>query len=255
MGYIPQSSNSSNEQARSQEYWRAIAIQHSISKASSPAMIDRKWVHQVQVPTVLNRLRLQDSILIVFDPIDATFAVLNSNLIYGNDYTEIPLPSYHYRSILDVITVFEDVGSHKRKPGTKNKRESKKIEVSAEISSKARMPIHKYVVEKKRGPYKRGIRSARLPIVTFPLIALGYVVFLKRFFWCIRTLHVLTPGLGPVQQSTARENIQVEDLTVEESHTTAKEKGQTKKSLYDFAGEGNDSALLAALREPSVEVD
>ena len=65
------------------EYWRAIAAQNSISKARSPPMIDRKWVHQVEVPTVLNHLRLRDPISIVFDPTNATFAILNSGLIYG----------------------------------------------------------------------------------------------------------------------------------------------------------------------------
>ena len=86
MGPSPNLAESSKEEARRLEYWHAIAAQGSSPKARSSAMIDSKWVHQVEVPTVLNHLRLQDPISIVFDPIDATFAVLNSKLIYGKPH-------------------------------------------------------------------------------------------------------------------------------------------------------------------------
>lgn len=170
---------------------------------------------------------------------------------------------------------------HNRKPEPKMRHEA---EVSANKSSIVRMPIHKYVVGKTKGPYKSGIKSARLPIVTFPLIALGHVVFLKRLFRSIRTLHVLTPGLGPLQQpaevdyltgkAAAKEKAQASDeveyLTVKDaakervqafgeekgkSQATAKGVEGTKKSLHDFAAEGNNDALRAALQEPSVKVN
>ena len=83
MGPSQNVAESSNEEARRQEYWHAIAAQKSSSNVRSSTMIDSKWVHQIEVPTVLNHLRLHDPISIVFDPTDATFAVLNSSLIYG----------------------------------------------------------------------------------------------------------------------------------------------------------------------------
>ena len=83
MGPNPNIAESSSKEARRQEYWHAIAAQDYGTKARSPPMIESKWVHQVEVPTVLNHLRLHDPISIVFDPTDATFAILNSSLIYG----------------------------------------------------------------------------------------------------------------------------------------------------------------------------
>jgi hypothetical protein len=209
------------------EYWRTISEQSAPKKGrsrSSNVWIARKWVHGAMVPWRLNQQRLWDPLEIVFDPADGSFAALNQNLIYGKlsfqisrivvrrrrltnrveaDFTKIALPRWQVP--FDTITVFEDVvdpKSIKRDKGKDNAK-GKKPEVPAAAEefieqSKAETlpPPTVFVAEGKRGPYKRGFRSARLQIVTFPLLVLGPVVAYKRMFRQIRSLYVLTSRAG-----------------------------------------------------------
>lgn len=80
----------------------------------------------------------------------------------ADDYYEIPFLYYNFP--FDVVGIFGD----NRYKG-----------------------IFKYMPEKRNKGAKRGKKSAREHIVSFPLAALGGAIMIKRLFWKIRTLYVL----------------------------------------------------------------
>lgn len=119
------------------------------------------------------------------------------------DFVKIQLPQW--QGPFDTITVYEDVVDPKsvqRDTGKSDLKGKKPEAPTAAKESTKRSKVETlppptvYVAEGKRGPYKRGLKSARLQIVTFPLLMLGPVVACKRIFRQIPNLYVLTSRAG-----------------------------------------------------------
>ncbi|KAJ2994490.1 hypothetical protein NUW58_g1545 [Xylaria curta] len=155
-----------------QHFLGAIAEVEQQSKKGLHGFINRKWVHGLEIPNLFNKQHLLNDLAIVFDPFQCEFAVLNRVMLYQDDYDEIDLPYYNFP--FDVITIFGDT-----------------VEDCQQMSGAKTESRWKYMAKARSKPYKRGEKSAREQVYTYPLVGLGKTVILQRLFHKISTLHIL----------------------------------------------------------------
>ncbi|KAJ8111764.1 hypothetical protein ONZ43_g5547 [Nemania bipapillata] len=156
-----------------QHFLGTVAKVEQPNEKGLQGFVDPKWVHGLVFPNLLNRQRLFDELAIVFDPYQCQFAALNRVMLYADDYDEIDLPYFNFP--FDVITIFGDDTVDGRRPAG-----------GADTQSTWR-----YMAEARSRPYKRGEKSAREQVVTFPLVTLGRTIILQRLLHKISKIHIL----------------------------------------------------------------
>ncbi|KAI0869895.1 ankyrin repeat-containing domain protein [Hypoxylon argillaceum] len=202
-----------------QHFLGAVAKVEEPIKKGPQGFIDPKWVHGLDIPKLFNKQHLFDKLAIVFDPFECEFAALNQVMLYRNDYDVIDLPSFNYP--FDIITIFGDDidDGHKHTGGAETE--------------------WTFMAKAKSKPYKRGDKSAREQVVTYPLVALGRTVILQRLSHIISKLYVLKTKPSRVQGDTYERHYDMRTLKSSHVETDINksdmEEGKKSSALHHVA--------------------